>query len=103
MGQIPTVRWTREYFENNHDDNDENNDDDDDDDDDNDENDDDDDDGLPAYSHHVKIMMMKLFCWLISKTLTRSCETDIKNFKLNSREYKDVFSKILLQINSSFQ
>ena len=61
MGQIPTVRWTREYFENNHDDNDENNDDDDDDDDDNDENDDDDDDGLPAYSHHVKIMMMKLF------------------------------------------
>ena len=73
MDQIPTVRWTHECFENNHDDNDEN---------------DDDDDGLPAYSHHDKIMMMKLFCWLISKSLTRSCETDIKSFKLNSWEYK---------------
>ena len=59
MDQIPTVRWTHEHFENNHDDNDKN--DDDDDDDDNDENDDDD-DGLPAYSHHDKIMMMKFFC-----------------------------------------
>ena len=39
MGQIPTVRWTQQHFENNHDD-------DDDDDDDNDKNND---DGLPWH------------------------------------------------------
>ena len=47
-------------------------------------------DGLPAYSHHDKMMMMRLYWlfWVISKSLTRSCETDIKSFKLNSRTYK---------------
>ena len=53
MGQIPTVRWTQQHFENNHHDYD--------DDDNHDDDDKNDDGGLLAYSHHDKVMMMRLY------------------------------------------